>query len=58
VFDLVCDYANVGRGLVAPLTRRGVELAQAGVAASGRVAITTSLRVTALVSRPLRAVIR
>ncbi len=58
VFDLACDYANVARGLVAPVARRSRELAHAGVHTSGKVAFTTSLRLTSMVSRPIRAVIR
>ena len=54
MFDIVCDYANLGRGLVGPLARRSRDAAAAGAATSSRLAIATSLRVVALVSRPLR----
>lgn len=58
MIDIARDYANLGAGMVGPLVRRGKHLAAATAAASSRAAINSSLRLAALASRPLRALIR
>jgi len=56
--DLARDYVDVGRGLVVPVARRGRDVVQAAAASTTHFAVTTTMRLTVLAIRPVRAVLR